>query len=188
MSESNATVKTSNPGPLGLIGFGMTSILLNLHNTGIIELSIVIVSMGIALGGLAQIVAGIVALRQGSTFAGTAFTAYGLFWWSLVIIWLNPTAAIPAGSSASLGFYLLLWGIFTLFLFIATLKHDRATQTVFLTLTLLFLGLALGNFSGIEAVTVASGWIGILCGASAVYASVGQVINEEFGKPVVPLG
>ena len=82
--------KVANPGPLGLLGFGMTTVLLNLHNAGLLPLSIAIVAMGIALGGLAQIIAGIRELCQGNTFAGTAFTAYGLFWWSLVLIWVNP--------------------------------------------------------------------------------------------------
>ena len=119
MSEHNT--KVANPGPLGLLGFGMTTVLLNLHNSGMLPLSIVIVAMGIALGGLAQILAGIREMRQGNTFAGTAFTAYGLFWWSLVIIWVNPFPGIEAADKTSLAFYLLLWGIFTLFMFFGTL-------------------------------------------------------------------
>ena len=87
------TAKThANPGPLGLIGFGMTTVLLNLHNADIMPLSIVIVAMGIALGGLAQIIAGILEFKNGNTFGGTAFTAYGCFWWSLVIIWILPVS------------------------------------------------------------------------------------------------
>lgn len=101
----------ANPGPLGLLGFGMTTVLLNLHNAGFLPLSIVMVAMGIAMGGLAQIIAGIRELCQGNTFAGTAFTAYGLFWWSLVLIWSNPFAAngIASVDKISLAFYLLLW-------------------------------------------------------------------------------
>ena len=94
--------KVANPGPLGLLGFGMTTVLLNLHNAGLLPLSIVIVAMGIALGGLAQIIAGIRELCQGNTFAGTAFTAYGLFWWSLVLIWVNPFAGTIEGGSATM--------------------------------------------------------------------------------------
>ena len=137
--------KVANPGPLGLLGFGMTTVLLNLHNAGLMPLSIVIVAMGIALGGLAQIIAGIRELKQGNTFAGTAFTAYGLFWWSLVLIWTNPytAAGIQAASKEAMGYYLLLWGIFTGFMFIGTLKHNRATQVVFGSLTILFFLLAI---------------------------------------------
>src|SRR5690606_39931499 len=103
-----------NPGPLGLLGFGMTTILLNLHNAGFIPLSLVIVGMGIALGGFVQIIAGILEFREGNTFAGTAFTAYGFFWLSLVMIWLMKTDYPElAADLTSMGFYLLIWGIFT---------------------------------------------------------------------------
>jgi succinate-acetate transporter protein len=188
MSEIKQADGTANPGPLGLLGFGMTTILLNLHNAGIIELTVVIVAMGFALGGLAQIIAGVFELKRGNAFGGTAFTAYGLFWWSLIFIWTNPTEAIADADAASLGFYLLLWGVFTLCMFIGTLRHNRATQTVFLSLAVLFFGLALGDFTGAEAIHRASGWIGVFCGASAVYNAMGQIINGEFGRPVVPLG
>ena len=180
--------KLANPGPLGLLGFGMTTILLNIHNAGFLPLSIVIVAMGIAMGGLAQIIAGIRELVQGNTFAGTAFTAYGLFWWSLVLIWVNPFEGMAAADPISMGFYLLLWGIFTFFMFIGTLKHNRATQVVFGSLTILFLLLALGDFTGNHGITTIAGFEGIFCGASAIYSAVGQILNAEFGKTIIPLG
>ena len=186
---SNATSqKMANPGPLGLLGFGMTTVLLNLHNSGILPLSIVIVGMGIALGGLAQILAGIREMRQGNTFAGTAFTAYGLFWWSLVIIWVNPFKGIEPADAKSLAFYLLLWGIFTLFMFIGTLKHNRATQVVFGSLTILFFLLSLGDFTGNHTITTIAGFEGIFCGLSAIYSAMGQILSAEYGKEVMPLG
>ena len=182
--------KIANPGPLGLLGFGMTTVLLNLHNAGLLPLSIVIVAMGIALGGLAQIIAGIRELKQGNTFAGTAFTAYGLFWWSLVLIWVNPfaDAGIEAASKVALGWYLLLWGIFTGFMFIGTLTHNRATQVVFGSLTVLFILLALGDFTGNHTITTVAGFEGIFCGLSAIYSAVGQIVNGEHGKTILPLG
>lgn len=182
--------KVANPGPLGLLGFGMTTVLLNLHNAGLLPLSIVIVAMGVALGGLAQIIAGVRELKQGNTFAGTAFTAYGLFWWSLVLIWVNPWAdnGIEAASKVAMGYYLLLWGIFTGFMFIGTLKHNRATQVVFGSLTILFVLLALGDFLSNHTITMIAGYEGILCGLSAIYSAVGQIVNGEFEKPILPLG
>ena len=182
--------KHANPGPLGLLGFGMTTVLLNLHNAGLLPLSIVIVAMGIALGGLAQILAGVREMRQGNTFAGTAFTAYGLFWWSLVLIWVNPFAAagIEAASKVALGWYLLLWGIFTGFMFIGTLTHNRATQVVFGSLTVLFILLALGDFTGNHTITMIAGIEGIFCGLSAIYSAVARIVNGEFGKTVMPVG
>lgn len=189
MSTETKT-KLANPGPLGLLGFGMTTVLLNLHNAGLIPLSIMIVAMGIALGGLAQIIAGIRELCQGNTFAGTAFTAYGLFWWSLVLIWTNPFAGagIESASKVAMGYYLLMWGIFTLFMFIGTLKHNRATQVVFGSLTILFMLLALGDFTGNHTITTIAGFEGIFCGFSAIYSAMGQILNEEFKKTIFPLG
>jgi succinate-acetate transporter protein len=179
--------KSANPGPLGLLGFGMTTVLLNLHNAGIIELSIVIVAMGFALGGAAQIVAGITELQLGNTFGGTAFTAYGFFWWSLCLIWINPFEAIKPGDGAAMGFYLLLWGIFTLFMFFGTLVHNRATKAVFLSLTVLFFLLAIGDFSENHSIKILAGYVGILCGLSAIYSAVGQIVNEECKRTIFPL-
>ena len=186
MSELKA--KVANPGPLGLLGFGMTTVLLNLHNANLIPLSIMIVAMGIALGGLAQIIAGIRELCQGNTFAGTAFTAYGLFWWSLVLIWVNPFKGIENADKIAMGYYLLLWGIFTAFMFIGTLKHNKATQVVFGSLTILFVLLALGDFTGNHTITMIAGFEGIFCGLSAIYSAMGQILNAEYGKEVMPLG
>ena len=180
--------KAANPGPLGLLGFGMTTVLLNLHNAGLLPLSIAIVAMGIALGGLAQIIAGIRELCQGNTFGGTAFTAYGLFWWSLVLIWINPFEGVAAATKTDMGYYLLLWGIFTAFMFIGTAKHNRATQVVFGSLTVLFLLLAVGDFTGNHTITMIAGYEGIFCGLSAIYSAMGQILNAEYGKEVMPLG
>ena len=178
----------ANPAPLGLLGFGMTTVLLNLHNAGIISLSVVIVAMGFALGGAAQIIAGIMEFKKANTFGATAFTAYGFFWWSLIFIWCNPFSdKIAPADEKSMGFYLLLWGLFTLFMFVATLKHNRATQVVFSTLTVLFFLLAIGDFTGVHMVKVVAGYVGIVCGLSAIYTGLAQVINEEFKRAVLPL-
>ena len=186
--SADLKVKVANPGPLGLLGFGMTTVLLNLHNAGLLPLSIAIVAMGIALGGLAQIIAGLRELCQGNTFAGTAFTAYGLFWWSLVLIWVNPFEGINPATKTDMGYYLLLWGIFTAFMFIGTLKHNKATQVVFGSLTILFMLLAIGDFTGNHTITMIAGFEGIFCGLSAIYSAMGQILNAEYGKEVMPLG
>lgn len=177
----NSEKKMSNPAPLGLLAFGMTTVLLNLKNAGVIPMSIVITGMGFAVGGLAQIIAGIMEFKQSNTFGATAFTAYGLFWWSLVIIFQGPVDKI------SMGLYLLLWGIFTLFMFIGTLKHNRITQIVFGSLTILFFLLAIGDFTNLKFISIIAGIVGIFCGLSAIYSAVGQIINEEFKKEVFKL-
>lgn len=182
------TKKTANPSPLGLLGFGMTTVLLNLHNSGITGLTLVIAAMGFALGGAAQIIAGIMEYRAGNTFGATAFTAYGFFWWSLVYIWRMPaTDAVAAADLVSMGFYLLLWAIFTGGMFIGTLKHNTITQIVFGSLTLLFVLLSVADFTGIAAIKTAGGIVGLVCGLSAIYSGLGQIIHSEYGRKILPL-
>lgn len=187
MTKGIINAEIANPSPLGLLGFGMTTLLLNIHNAGIIPLSIVVVAMGFALGGLAQIIAGIIDFKKNNVFGATAFTAYGFFWLSLIIIWINPFDSIAGADEKSMGFYLLLWGIFTLMMFVGTLKHNTSLQIVFLTLTILFILLSLSDFTGIHGIKVLAGWVGILCGSSAMYASLAQVLNNEFGKAILPI-
>lgn len=183
------TNKLANPGPLGLMGFGMTTVLLNLHNAGFFPITSVIISMGIFFGGMAQIFAGILEYKKGNTFGLTAFTAYGCFWLSLVAILLLPGMGLAEVADAtSLGAYLALWGIFTLFMFFGTLHANRALQLVFASLTLLFALLAVGNITGNHAILTFAGYQGILCGASAIYLAMAEVINEQLGRTVLPIG
>lgn len=178
--------KKMNPAPLGLLGFGMTTILLNLHNAGIIELTAMIAAMGFAMGGIAQIIAGLLEWKEGNTFGGVAFTAYGLFWWSLVFIWATPFD-LTGADKISMGYYLVVWGLFTTMMFIGTLKHNTISKIVFGSLAVLFFLLALGDFTGSETITVIAGIIGLVCGFSACYSAAGQILNNEFGKDILPL-
>ncbi len=190
MSDMLGTDKTGNPAPLGLMGFGMTTILLNLHNAGFIALDTMILAMGIFYGGLAQVIAGIMEWKKGNTFAATAFTSYGMFWLSLVALVVMPKAgwglAGPAGYSMPA--YLGMWGLFTLVLFFATLRLNRALQVVFGSLTVLFFLLAITDATGNGSIGRTAGWVGLFCGASAVYAGLAQVLNEVYGKTVWSLG
>ena len=179
----------ANPGPLGLMGFGMTTILLNLHNAGFFPLTAVIVSMGIFYGGLIQILAGMMEFKKGNTFGTTAFTSYGAVWLSLVGILMLPRMGLADASSESfLGAYLGVWGIFTLFMFFGTLKGNRGIQVVFGSLTILFALLCYGNMTGNTAVLHFAGFEGIFCGASAIYLAMAEVLNEQYGRTVLPVG
>ncbi|MFT4155675.1 acetate uptake transporter [Parafilimonas sp.] len=181
---------TANPAPISLLGFGMTTILLNIHNAGIYELDSMIMGMGIFMGGIAQIFAGLQEWKKNNTFGATAFTAYGSFWLSLVALWLIPEtsfgAAFKSGETA-VAWYLLLWGIFTFFMFIGTLKLNRLLQIIFFTLTILFFLLAASDFTGNKSLRTIAGYEGIVCGGAAFYGSVAQVINEVYGQKVLPL-
>lgn len=180
---------TANPAPLGLLGFGMTTVLLNLHNAGYFELNSMILAMGICYGGLAQVIAGVLEWKKGNTFGTTAFTSYGLFWLSLVALVLLPkTAGATATTSDALGWYLLFWGLFTLVMFIGTLRLNRALQWVFGTLVVLFALLAISEFTGNKGLGHFAGYEGILCGVLAMYTGLAQVLNEIYGRVVWPIG
>jgi len=190
-SEAITRIKdtTANPAPLGLLGFGMTTVLLNLHNAGFYALGSTILAMGIFYGGLAQIIAGIMEWKKNNTFGATAFTSYGLFWLTLVALIVMPEMGwIEAPETKAMAFYLLIWGIFTLVMFFGTLKLNRALQFVFLSLAILFFLLSLGDFTGSGLITKIAGFEGIICGLSAIYAGLAQVLNEVYGKTVWPLG
>jgi succinate-acetate transporter protein len=192
MNESITQIKdmTANPAPLGLLGFGMTTVLLNLHNAGFYELNSMVLAMGICYGGAAQIIAGIMEWRKGNTFATTAFISYGLFWLSLVtLIVLAKLGWGAASDEKAMAAYLAMWGLFTAVMFVATLRLNRALQVVFGTLAILFFLLAIGDYTNASAgLKHFTGYEGIFCGFSAIYAGLAQVLNEVFGKIVLPLG
>lgn len=187
---SNVQIKdtTANPAPLGLLGFGLTTVLLNIHNAGFYDLNSMILAMGIAYGGIAQIIAGAMEYKKGNTFATVAFSSYGLFWWSLVLLLVLPKMNLAtAADPISLGAYLFMWGLFTLVMFFGTLKLTRGLQVIFLTLAILFFLLSLGEFTGNGLITVIAGYEGIFTGASAIYVGLAEVINEVYDRNVLPV-
>ena len=188
MNETRDT--TGNPAPLGLLGFGMTTVLLNFHNAGFYELNAMILAMGICYGGIAQVIAGIMEWRKNNTFAATAFISYGFFWLSLVtMIVLTKLGWGAMSNDTAMAAYLAMWGLFTLVMFIGTLRLHVAGQIVFGSLTILFFLLAIGDFTSAGAgFKHFTGYEGIFCGFSAIYAGLAQVLNELFGKTMLPLG
>ena len=184
--------KLANPAPLGLLGFGMTTVLLNIHNAGLYPLGSMILAMGLVYGGLAQVIAGIMEYKKGNTFGTLAFTSYGLFWWSLVSLLLLPhfTLVMPtvdAPTSTALATYFFMWGMFTLLMFFGTLKANRAVQFVFASLTVLFFLLTAVKLTGSADLQLITGIEGIICGASAIYTGIAEVLNETYDRTVLPL-
>ena len=192
VDEVTAKVKdsTANPAPLGLLGFGLTTALLNIHNTGYYGLGAMILAMGIFYGGVAQIIAGIMEWRKGNTFGTTAFLSYGLFWVSVVALLLLPAGGklAQATSPGLLGWYFFFWGFFGMIMFVATLRINVALMVVFGSVTVLFYLLAASNFAGSVVLEKVAGWEGIVTGLSAIYAGLAQVLNEVYGKTIAPLG
>jgi len=180
---------TANPAPLGLCAFGMTTVLLNIHNAGFFEMNSMILAMGIFYGGLAQVIAGIIEAKKNNTFGLTAFTSYGFFWLSLVALIVMPKLGwVAAPAEGAMVAYLVMWGIFTFLLFFGTLKLNRALQFVFASLTILFALLAIGDATGNEGIKHFAGYEGIICGASAIYTGIANVLNEVYGKTLLPIG
>ena len=191
MEQTTLTIKdnSTNPGPLGLLAFGMTTVLLNLHNAGYFEMNSMIVAMGIFYGGLAQIIAGILESKKNNSFGMTAFLSYGFFWLTLVALILLPKwNLMPVPSTNGMVAYLIMWGIFTGLLFIGTLKINKALQFVFASLTFLFFLLALGDITESAAIKTFTGYEGIICGASAIYTGIATLMNEVYGKIIMPIG
>ena len=189
--------KLANPAPLGLLGFGLTTVLLNLHNAGFFPLDTMILAMGLAYGGLAQVIVGVMEYRKGNTFGTVAFTSYGLFWWSLVLLLVLPKTSLFTGLNAptetAMAAYFFMWGLFTFVMFFGTLKTNRALQFVFMSLAILFFLLTVRDLTGNAAIigdltigTVA-GYEGIICGLSAVYLAFAEVLNEAHRKTVLPI-
>ncbi len=180
---------TANPAPLGLMGFGVTTVLLNLHNAGIIPIGSAILAMGLLCGGFAQIVAGVMEWKKKNTFGTVAFTSYGFFWLSLVALIVMPRFGLADASDRSgMAAYLFVWGLFSVVMFVATLKMNRAIMLVFFALTILFFLLAFADATGSEALRHVAGWEGIVCGLGAIYAGAAQILNEVYGRTVLPIG
>jgi len=182
--------KVANPAPLGLAGFGLTTVLLSAINAGLIPADGVtaVVPLAFAFGGLAQLIAGILEYSNGNTFGMVAFTSYGCFWWWYAFLvwtigagWIKPPAPVAVGAA------LLLWGVFTLYMWVATFRANKGVFTVFLLLWITFFLLAAGDL-GSAAAKALGGYFGLATGAAALFVSFAEVTNGAFGRSVIPLG
>jgi succinate-acetate transporter protein len=189
MHMADAPVKPANPAPLGLVAFGLTTVVLSSINAGLLSRDALpaVVPLAFAFGGLAQIVAGIMEFKNANTFGMLAFTSYGLFWWWWAFLqWTVGAGWLQAPSPAGVGLTLAMWGVFTFYMWISTFRSNRALWTVFLLLWITFFLLAGGDF-GLGTGRL-GGWVGLVCGLVAMYASFAEVTNGTFGRTVVPLG
>ena len=180
--------KTANPGPLGLYGFALTTILLNIHNAGFFPVNSMIMGMGVFFGGGAQFVAGVMEWKKGNNFGSIAFMSYGAFWLTLVFTWLAPGVfGAEKADGNAMGCYLGLWGLFTFVNFLQTLKGHTVGKLLFGSLTTLFFLLAASNFAGSEQILNIAGVVGIICGFIAFYEASAIMINRTYEKNILPL-
>lgn len=190
--ENNTTFikkdTSANPGPLGLCGFGLTTILLNLHNAGLFGMDTMILAMGIFMGGFVQVMVGKMEWTKGNLFGTMAFTSYGIFWLTLVFLMMLPKMGLgEAPSAVAMGYYLSVWGILSLGFFVATLKIGRFIAVLFATVVLLFALLAAANFTGSHLIHTIAGIEGVICGSLALYIAMAELLESVYGRKVLPI-
>jgi len=181
----------ANPAPLGLAGFGLTTVVLSAINAGLIPKEAVsaVVPLAFAYGGTAQIIAGILEYANGNTFGTVAFTSYGLFWWWFAFLnWTVGGGLIKPPHPLGVGVTLLMWGAFTFYMWIPTFRLNRGVWSVFLLLWITFFLLAIGDLSGASGWGRLGGWVGLLTGLDALYVSFVEVTNATAGRTVISLG
>jgi hypothetical protein len=181
---------TAGAGALGLLGYGMPGVLIGLANAGVIQAGSMIIAMAIFMGGFAMFTAGLMEWKKGNTYGMAAYASYGLFWFSFAALLLLPALGLAkdAGGAGAMAAYLALWGLFTVILFIGSLKMSRALQFVLGTLALVFFLESAGAASGITIFTIIAGYIGIISGLAAIYTALAPILNDIYGKTVAPLG
>jgi uncharacterized protein len=177
------------PASLGLLGLGLTMILLNLFLASLLPVPAALLGVGLLLGGLLQIVAGLAEWRKDHPFGAAVFVSYGLFWLSVVALVILPQVGWgEKPQPAAMVAYLVLWGLFTVGFFIASMGQNRALQMVFGSLTLLLFLLAAAGFFRSDLLLPLAGYVGLVCGLSAIYTAIAQELNTYFGRTVAPLG
>jgi succinate-acetate transporter protein len=180
----------ADPGPLGLGAFALSTFVLSMFNADLVSKAGEPVVLGVALayGGIAQLLAGMWEFRTGNTFGAVAFSSFGAFWlsyWALVTFF---AAGIPeANLGDAVGLYLIAWGIFTAYMFVASLRTTAAVALVFGLLTVTFFLLGIGNSGAHTDIVKAGGWFGLATAAAAWYASFAGVTNSTFGRTVLPV-
>lgn len=180
--------KVGNAGALGLCAFGLTTLALMLHNNGLYGMNTMVLAMGMFYGGLVQLIVGILEWKHGNTFGTVAFTSYGAFWLSFCFLLMLPALGFQAAETVAVGWFMLLWTIFTFAMFIGTLRIAKALQAVFGLGSIGFGLLALNDLTGIAVLGEVAAVVGILLGCTALYAGVAEVLNEVYGKVVLPIG
>jgi succinate-acetate transporter protein len=180
----------ADPGPLGLAAFALTTFVLSMFNADLVGKGgePVVFGLAFAYGGLAQLLAGMWEFRTGNTFGAVAFTSYGAFWlsfWAFVQFYEKSVPAADAGHAV--GLYLIAWGIFTTYMFVASLRTTAAISLVFLLLAVTFLLLGIGNAGAHTNIVKWGGYVGIATAAAAWYASFAAVTNSTFARTVLPV-
>jgi succinate-acetate transporter protein len=194
---ATSPVVLSDPGPLGLSGFALTTFVLSVINAGFLDPGkyvTIVLGLAIFYGGITQLLAGMWEFHHGNTFGGVAFSSYGAFWLSYAAVFI-PGLGVTVGSLTNphpaLGLYLLGWAIVTAMLMLGSFHTNGALAAVFVALFLTFVCLTIGELARSTFFVHLGGWIGIITAAVAWYTALAGILRSLAGGrhvlPVFPL-
>ncbi|OEF25869.1 acetate uptake transporter [Vibrio rumoiensis] len=186
------TLPTASPqidySPLGLLGFSMTSIVVNLHGLSLLPLNALIISMALLCGGLTQLFVGLLEYKNGRSFSGVTFCAYGIYWLSFVSLLIFPQLGWESAPTGLVGCYFILWGLFTGCMTLIARQLSRLDFIIFSSLAMVYFLLALHQFIPIESIGIVASLMGLVCGGCAFYLAVAKILYQELGRTILPIG
>ena len=179
-----------NAAPLGLAGFAVTTFMLSMINAKLINIGVEPVVFGVALmfGGIAQLIAGTIQFRNGSTFTGVLFTAFGAFWLSLYAIaefFLKDVPLTQVGHA--LGLFLYAFGIFAAWLWLASFRTNVVVVVSLGLLAATLFVLGAGNYSGNGLTIEWGGYMGLVVAFLAAYLSCAELCEASYKRSVLPV-
>jgi succinate-acetate transporter protein len=189
-AATGASWVPANPAPLGLAGFGVTTLVLSLVNANLISGTDtpIVLGMALAYGGIAQFMAGMWEFRTGNTFGAAAFSTYGAFWISFFfLVSFDAAKLVPAHASHAIGAYLWAWGLVTAIFFLCTFRAPRLLSTLFLLLTATYVLLGIGNDANNTSIIHAGGYVGIVTAANALYLVLAFIMEAVYERPILPV-
>ncbi|HEV2376386.1 MAG TPA: acetate uptake transporter [Streptosporangiaceae bacterium] len=179
-----------NSAPLALAAFAVTTFMLSMVNTGVVNAGVTPAVFGVAFmfGGLTQLIAGIIQFRTGNTFGGVLFSTFGAFWLSLFAIAQYFLKTIPATQTGhALGLFLYAFGIFTVWIWVASFRTNAVVVVALAALAVTFFLLGAGNYGASTGLVHAGGWLGVAVAALAAYLSCAELCEASYKRTVLPV-
>ena len=186
----STTLDWGNSAPLALFAFAVTTFMLSMVNAGAINKGVEPVVFGVALmfGGITQLIAGIIQLRVGNTFAGVLFSGFGAFWMSLfaIVQWfLKDVPAAQVGHAQ--GLFLYAFGIFIVVMLATSLRTNAVVVLALTILVAVFILLGVGNYGAHTTMIHWGGYTGLAAAACAFYLALAELCESSYGRAVLPI-
>lgn len=186
-----------DPTALGLFGLAMVTIVASSQKLGITSGVSYVIPWAVFLGGLAQLIAGMLDYKKGNVFGGTAFCAYGLFWFGMALSWMTNLGVLGEQMQAGvdtrqMGFAFLGYLVMTLFLTLGASRANKVLFFIFVFIDFLFLGLTVSTMipegSMHEAFHMLAAYSELIIAILSFYGSGANVLNNHFGYSFLPIG